>query len=220
MPRRVRSCALIVEGDGDRQAVPLLLRNYLSYIQDYEFRIVSNPIKAGGIRKLLSPGQLERYVPHAANRGEADSVLIILDADEHCPLDLARQCHDRIAALAEARGKPVGLCFLKAEYETLFLFSLASLRAGYRPDAWHPDPPPLPDDLESIRGAKERLKGQMQTASYGEMRDQAAMTPYLDFTALKASRSFRHLCACLNWLRSHDGSGAMVYPVLRSNGAS
>lgn len=219
MPRPVRSCALIVEGDGDQRAVPLLLRTYLAHMQDFEFRVLSNPIKAGGIRKLLSPGQLERYAPHAARRPEADSVLIILDADDHCPVDLVRQCQDRLRRLAEARRKPVGLCFLKAEFETLFLFSLPSIRTGYKPDAWHPDPPSLPDDLESIRGAKERLKGQMRSGSYGEMRDQAAMTPHLDFTALEASRSFRHLRACVDWLRDHDGTGDLVYPMVRATGS-
>jgi hypothetical protein len=212
MPRRVRSCALIVEGDGDRQAVPLLLRNYLAHIEDFAFQIGTNPIRAGNIRKLLSPGKLEQFVPHAMNRQNSDAVLIVLDADQHCPLDLLRQSHDRLHHIAAARQKPVGLCFLKSEYETLFLFSLASIRAGYKPHAWHPDPPALPEDLESVRGAKERLKAQMQAGSYGEMRDQAAMTHHLDFAALEASRSFRHLRACLDWLQTFDGAGHPVYP--------
>jgi len=219
VPRPVRSCALIVEGDGDQRAVPLLLRTYLAHIQDFDFQVLSNPIMAGGIPKLLGPGQLERYAPHAARRPEADSVLIILDADERCPVDLVRQCQDRLNAVTAEWRKPIGLCFLKAEFETLFLFSLPSIRAGYKPDAWHPDPPPLPDDLESIRGAKERLKGQMRSGSYGEMRDQAAMTPHLDFAALEACRSFRHLRACLAWLRAHDGTGDLVYPMVRATGS-
>lgn len=212
MPSRVRSCKLIVEGDGDQQAVPELLRRHLYAIGDYVFQVRPNPIKAGKIRGILNAGKFERLVPHAMNDRDADAVLIILDTDEDCPVDLVRESARRLEALAAARRKPVGLCFLKAEYETLFLYSLASLRAGYGAIPWRPDPPPLPADLEAIRGAKEKLKEHIQDRQYREMRHQAALTAHLDFAALEASRSFRHLRACLDWLRAHDGTGPLVYP--------
>jgi hypothetical protein len=66
--------------------------------------------------------------------------------------------------------------------------------------------------VEGVRDAKGFLNRQMGQGSYKPTRDQAKYVYSLDFAKLAIqSRSFRHLCGCIDFLC--DPNSELVYPV-------
>jgi hypothetical protein len=99
--------------------------------------------------KLLKAGELERTVELAARQTQdADAVLILIDADDDCPAQLALQLLSR--AQARRRDRAMRVVLAKREYEAWFIAAAESL-GGHR--NLLPDLIP-PDDPESIRDAK------------------------------------------------------------------
>lgn len=98
----------IVEGYGDVAAVRVLLRRVLQeQLQCYDVGI-ERPIRVPK-GKLLKPGELERAVNLAARRISAtDGIVVLVDADDDCPAELAPAMATRAAEshLTE-RSRPV-----------------------------------------------------------------------------------------------------------------
>jgi hypothetical protein len=83
-----RSIACVVEGHGDRQAVPLLVRRIAAELCAVHDTEVQSPLRVPRDR-LLKPGELERAVSFAATRVAPDGgVLIVIGADDDCPAEL------------------------------------------------------------------------------------------------------------------------------------
>ena len=79
----------IVEGDGEVQAVPILIRRIAEVVTPGSFPDVPKPIR---VRRdgILKPGEIERSVEFAADQAGPDGrILILLDTDDDCPRDLA-----------------------------------------------------------------------------------------------------------------------------------
>lgn len=177
--------ACIVEGDGDVEAVPILIRRIVPDIapglvlKAHTFR-VSRP-------KLVKPGELERSIELAARRaGKGGAILVVLDSDDDCPATLGPELLDRAR---QARSDlPISVVLAKREFEAWFLASARSLR-GLRGLAGDLEPPP---DPETIRGAKEWLTARMpEGRSYVETLDQSALTASMDLLqAREAAPSF------------------------------
>ena len=84
----------IVEGPGEVEAIPILIRRIAAAISDV-IPHVPRPIRVKRDRFLKS-NELERYVDLAARRcGPAGVVLIVLDADDDCPPGLAATILER-----------------------------------------------------------------------------------------------------------------------------
>ncbi|MXZ23971.1 MAG: hypothetical protein F4Y80_03720 [Caldilineaceae bacterium SB0665_bin_21] len=119
----------IVEGPGDRKAVPDLVRNILWACNHFEIP-VSRAIQTGGKPSLLR--KFEQYLRYAVVEG-CKAILVLLDADEECPrekaADLARK------AMELNLNVPVAIVYAKQEYETWFICSLAPDR-GERIREW------------------------------------------------------------------------------------
>ena len=78
----------IVEGHGDVDATPVLLRRTAQELVPDDFVTIPQPIRVKRNRVAM-PGELERYVELAANKGGTDGrVLVLLDADDDCPSEL------------------------------------------------------------------------------------------------------------------------------------
>ena len=88
----------IVEGHGDVEAVRVLLRRVLQEkLQRYDVAI--EPSIRVPKDKLLKPGELERAVNLAARRTSAtDGIVVLVDADDDCPAELAPAMTARAAA--------------------------------------------------------------------------------------------------------------------------
>lgn len=183
--------ASIVEGDGDLSAVPGLLRRILGeLLSRYDIQ-AARPKPTHGKPNLLR--RLEQFLQYA-KMDDCDAILVILDADEECPVNEARTLATRAAALSLA--VPVAIVYAKSEYETWFIASLSQgTGAAIRERLGISDTEDAPDNLENIRGAKGWLNERMPPSrAYKETQDQGPLTHHIDLElAQLRSRSFRRL---------------------------
>lgn len=165
----------IVEGHGEVLAAPILIQRIAAAaVPDTELS-VPTPIRVNRNR-LLNEGILERYVNLAAQQSGRDGrILIMLDADDDCPRNLASAILRRAA---DARSdRRIGVVLASREYEAWFLAAADSLagRRDLNANATAPDNP------ESIRNAKGWLANRMPSGrAYQETRDQPAFSNLFD----------------------------------------
>jgi hypothetical protein len=176
----------IVEGHGEVQAVPILVRRIAETTHPGHVPELVKPIRVGRNR-FLRGDELERTIELAARQAGPDGcILVLLDADTACPRELAEQIRDRAAAARPDRTIRVVLA--KMEYEAWFLAAAESIagQRGIRADTT------APDDPESIRDAKGWLSDRMPRGqSYSETLDQPALTALFDMAAARRrARSF------------------------------
>ena len=190
----------IVEGEGEVEAVPVLLRRLAAMLAPGLSLHLSRPIRVKR-DKVVKPGELERAVELAARlAGKQGAILILLDAEDDCPATLAPSLLAR--AKQARRDVPLSVVLAKREYEAWFLAAAESLR-GQRNLALDLTSPPEP---EQIRGAKEWLSRQMKGVhAYTPALDQAALTASLDLSTARRADSFdkcyREIARLLNLLR-------------------
>ncbi len=142
----------IVEGQGDVNAVPVLLKRLVKLVNPNVYADV-HPFRASR-SKLVLLGELERAVERAGRGLRAPGVvLIIVDSDDDCPKELAPMLLSRAMDTANRRW-PVGVVLAKSEFESWFIAAAESI-------AGHSALPPhlaAPADPESIRDAKGWLQ--------------------------------------------------------------
>jgi len=198
---------LLVEGQGDERAIPVLLRRLQKESGCFNLHF-DHPIRKRR-SELVSEIPLRQAVQLALQQERGcDGILIVFDGDRDCPKTLA-PCVQTLAQ-TEARGLPCEVVIAHREYEAWFLGSLESLhgKRGIRGDAVsHPAP-------ESVRGAKERLKTSMERGgSYVEVADQPALTALFDLAAAyRNCRSFRRMIHAFGLLASAAGSEIGEWP--------
>lgn len=146
---------LIVEGAGDAEAVPLLIRS----LTDHRVQPMPNPLQKQNVPRLSREGELEKFATHALRR-DGDSVLFLLDVDEGCVFEIVREWVPRLAALQPS--KKIGIGLFVREFESFFLASLDAIAAEYPQYGWSLEGWTAADDHEAPRGVKERLSGRMK----------------------------------------------------------
>ncbi len=198
--------AAIVEGHGECEAVPILVRRIAQTIDPGFVPRILPPLRIPASR-LLKQGEMERSLDFAARKLEGrGGIVIIVDCDwENCcpaeegPLLLRR-------AVATRSDMPIVVVFAKREFEAWFLAAAESLRGKFG----------LPGDLESpahpesIRGAKEWLTEKMPLGrAYAETTDQPAFAAVFDMGAARRADSFdkcyRDIKNMLEQLRHSEG---------------
>ena len=163
----------IVEGHGEVEAVPLLIRRIGQEVSPLSTPDVVKPIRVPR-GSMLKTGELDRYVSLAGIRVGSDGrILILLDAHRDCPAELRTTILER--ARATRSDLPIEVVLANREYESWFIAAVESLR-GVRGISTDTDGP---QDPESIQGAKEWLRDRM-TGSYHPTADQAALTARFD----------------------------------------
>jgi hypothetical protein len=179
----------IVEGDGDKAAVPLLLRRMLAERHGIHDCKILNAQKRGeypSVRKNFDNGFKMAIKENAA-------ILWILDFDcDDCKC--VKKEADALIVRANQlyRGWPIEIAFMVQEYETLFLSDKTATRSVLKAIPAETD---FPADPESIRGAKEWLSNAMpKGVSYKETVHQSKITAALNFDHLiEHSPSFAHI---------------------------
>ena len=207
------SIVIIVEGDGEVEAAPGLIRRILwERLFRYDIpRIKSMPTNSKS--NLLK--RFEQFLEYAIGE-DPDAILALVDADDdECPVEEAMDLANRASALN--LGVPVAVVYAKSEYETWFISSLSE-GTGERIRAMLNIASSViaPEDVEGIRGAKEWLEGHMpQDRGYKETSDQENLTHHIDMELTHSkSRSFRRLCNAVEELvRAIDESEAVVTPM-------
>jgi hypothetical protein len=170
--------AAIVEGDGEVEAVPELLRRYVE-LAGWPGRLRVHPVIRQPASKLLKAGELERHVELAARKlGGPGGIFVLLDCEDDCPAALGPKLLSRVRQAR--RDLPSSLVLAHREFEAWFIGSAASI-AGKRnlpfPLQAHPAP-------ETVRGCKEWLSDKMPRGfGYDEVNDQPALTAVFDLNA-------------------------------------
>lgn len=184
----MRRIATIVEGHGEVEAVPILLRRLAERLSPGFNVDVPRPIRIGRY-KILKAGELERAVGLAARRAGTDGcILILLDAEDDCPAKLGPELLQR--ARGEWADYNIRVVLAKAEYEAWFLASGDSI-AGKRGIAESAAPPSEP---ESIRDAKGWLSAHMPSDQpYRPTLHQPALTAIFDLDSARKAPSFDKL---------------------------
>jgi len=196
----------IVEGQGEEEAVPILLRRLRDTAQAWTLD-VGKPHRRRRTQ-LVKKDSLQTAVRVAALREDCVGILVIFDADDDCPKELAPTLEEW--AREAAGGKACALVMANREYEAWFLASIEELRgtAGILSDATsHPEP-------EAPRDAKGQLEHRMPSgASYSPTVDQAPLTAHFNMeSAYRRCRSFRKLVLAFGVLAAAAGVAPDVWP--------
>jgi len=176
--------ALIVEGEGDVAAVPVLLRRVAAALQRHDLEVQMPPARVSRTVIAREP-ELRRYVELMARKvGPGDAIVVMFDADDDCPAQLG----PRLSAWAREQrpDRRTLVVAIPREFEAWLLASAVSLR-GKRGLPVNLEPPER--DPEQIRDAKGWLARQMPRR-YHETVDQAPLTACFDLQAARACPSF------------------------------
>jgi hypothetical protein len=176
---------LIVEGHGEEQAAPVLIRR-IAHERGF-YGSLDCSVRRLTKSQLVKPTELERAVEALSRQmGRGQAIMVLMDADEDCPANLSAELKAR--CLAAHAHLNVSIVLANREYEGWFLAAASSL-AGQRGLSSVLIPPAHP---ESISGAKEWLTAQMPSdQAYSPTRHQAAFSQRIDLTQARAARSFR-----------------------------
>lgn len=192
----------IVEGQGEVEALPVLLRRLCEWRSPAKFAQVLEPIRVRRDRFLNRDDEFRKYLLLAAAKcGEDGWVLVLLDADDDCPAELSVEILSRVRTCVPHRR--VSVVMANREYEAWFIAASRSLHGsrGFAVDQCeHIDP-------ETPRNAKGWIRARMAAGTYREITDQPAFSALMDLQqAFDHSRSFRKLCT--EWDRqSNENDG-------------
>ncbi|WP_168801644.1 DUF4276 family protein [Glycomyces buryatensis] len=185
--------APIVEGHGEREAVQALLARLLPWLDDQRYVHVHPPnrkprdllLKSHGLAAALREAMTLRPLP--------SGVLIMIDADDECPMTLAE--HLRDLAKVVHPDAPSFVVIPNREFEAWFLAAASSFAGKFGlPEDLRPPPDP-----EAIRDAKGWFTKRMPRGRpYKPAVHQKQFAKLLDLDAARgSSRSFRKLCSDL-----------------------
>ena len=199
--------ACIVEGHGEVEAVPVLIRRIANQLDPPLGVHLPKPLRVSR-SKLLQPNECERAITFSAMKvGGRGGILLLVDAERDCPAELGPSLAERCR---NARGDlPIAVVLAKSEFEAWFLAAAVSLRGkrGLPHDLSAPDHP------ESVRGAKEWLSNRMPgNKHYRETSDQPALTQEFDLVAARENapsfdKCFREITALLASVHERFANG-------------
>ena len=195
----------IVEGHGDVEAFPILLRRLLEQAEVWSV-CVGRPIRRPRSRLATKDGVVDA-VELARRQSDCRAILVLFDGDDDCPAELGPAVQSW--ASAAARDVPCEVCIAHREYEAWFLATADSLR-GHRSVRTDATPHSSPDDP---RGAKRELERRMKRGDYKETIHQPAFSQMLCLShAFRRSRSFRKLVESFGSLLSAMGQQTGGWP--------
>lgn len=177
---------LVVEGAGDRGAVPVLLRAYLHSVNDYR-DVLGRPVPAHGRDKALRKGGLEGFVATAASRPGCVGVLVVLDGEGDPVSTLGPELLVRAQSVT---GKPVFIALADCDFESWLYASAETLDLNLMFD-------------ESCRGQGE-IAAAIRPAKYVKPTWQPRLTGRMDLQLAKGrSKSLCYAFEQFEILRGH-----------------
>ncbi len=214
-PKRL---VLLVEGQGDVEAAPILIARVLQEHEAFDAVFLDGrPLRVGEYSKLqrsdkytvtrqLDFGEWRRLLRVAAGRPDVGGCVLLLDGDSPAGVAGKPFCAMRAAQLLVAEAKKVGagklfslaVVFACMEFESWLIGGVDSLVGGVFSDGRREIQKltePVPGDPESApRDAKGWFRKVMATG-YKPTRDQAELTRLVDLNAVRSRkmRSFRRL---------------------------
>jgi|ADGO01.1.fsa_nt_gi hypothetical protein len=154
---------LVVEGPGDANALPILLRKVLAREGIYA-DVLGKPVACNGRQKALAPRGLEGFVAVAAARPGCRAVLVVLDGEGDPVCDVGPQL---LARAKSVTSLPVAVCLADCSYEDWLYASCETLDIG------------LPSYDPSVRGTAA-IKQALRPGKYVKPTWQPRLTTKLD----------------------------------------
>lgn len=186
----------IVEGYGEVESVPVLLRRLVEASGAFQL-VIKRPFRRNRT-ELVQESSLRDTVRIVLRQG-CEGILILLDADDDCPKDLAPTIQAWVRD--EAGSTPCEVVLANREYEAWLLASAVGF--GASPVA----------DVETVRDAKGKLKHLLNLDSYTPTADQPSLTARFDLAAANRScRSFRRLVNAFRQVAAGAGSELTDWP--------
>jgi hypothetical protein len=184
----VRYLASVVEGHGEVEALPALIRRIGDAVGFVGALHVNPPIRVKSGSFLNDQDYFHKYVALAAGKAAErnGSLLILLDCDDDCPATVGPALLRR--AQAARANVNIFVALAHREFETWFITAAPSLR-GRR---GLPQDLKAPHDAEKIRDAKGWLSDRMST-SYDPVIHQLEFTREFDLKLARTNRSFDRL---------------------------
>lgn len=168
MPLRI---ALVVEGYGDRDAVPIVVRRYLHSVGEWEIA-PGKPLNAKGRGNLTKNGQLEKFVRQAVREPGAGGVLVVLDTESEPACELGPALLQRAA---EAAGPlPARVCLAVRKFENWIAAS------DLHEPAWKPG-----EAGYEGGGADAAIRAWSPTGVYAKTAMQATFATRLDLSLVR-----------------------------------
>lgn len=197
----------LVEGHGEVEAVPVLLRRLLVEAQCHAVA-VGHPIRRTQAQFRSKEG-VQAAVKLALLQRDCAAVVILFDGEDDCPKELAEKVRAWAREVATG-GVACDVVVAYREYETWFLDAIESLRGKYgiRQDAT------VPTDPENTRNAKGVLEEFMPAhRAYSETGDQPGMSAAFDMgLAYRRNRSFRKLVKVVGEVLSQIQQPLQTWP--------
>lgn len=193
MNKPTQQLHLIVEGQGDKEAMPVLVRKILNHHQLFHIGL-TEPQISGDVHK--SRKRFDDFLRYALKN--QCPILWILDCDDKeigCPVKHVAHFQTAMKSMHLPGMQPIEFAFFVQEFESLFLAEINALRSFYQ----------LPDTLKIDANAAMRrdAKGEIsrllpKSRGYKETIDQAKITHRLDLaTCARVSRDYRHFESAL-----------------------
>ena len=201
------SIATIVEGHGECEAVPALIRRIALDVDPGFVPHVMPPHRIP-VAKLRRQDELERAVKLACMKlKRKGGIIILVDCDDGCPAQEGPELLARAKKVCPEPNLPISVILAKKEFEAWFLAAAESLAGsrGLPLTLAHPAEP------EQIRDAKGWLSKQMcRGSAYTETSDQTAMTCLFDMSVARTlsdsfNKCYRDIFSMLCKLRLAEG---------------
>ena len=187
---------LIVEGQGDQEAVPILVRKILWELKPELTLHLPPPFRVKR-HQIIKEEEFRRALELVSRRaGQGGCILVLLDADDDLPCTLGPKL--RGWAREHHSNMKVEVALARKTFEAWFIASAVSLRGkcGLPQDLLSPVDP---DEVSSPKGwVKDRMKAGGR--SYKETLDQPKLAAHLSVTEARRSKSFNKLCVKLGRL--------------------
>ncbi|MER6663208.1 hypothetical protein ABT256_01565 [Amycolatopsis japonica] len=170
---------LIIEGFGDRGAIPLLLRNYLHSRGIYS-DILGKPIPLKGKSSATKDKGIEGYAAAAASRPGCKGLLVVLDADDEMPCKEGPELLQRVATITPV---PCVIAIAERDYEDWIYASAETLEID------------IAEFSPAARGLKE-ITNALRPEKYRKPIWQPKLTARIDFDLARSrSSSFNRFLA-------------------------
>jgi Domain of unknown function (DUF4276) len=189
----MRTILPIVEGEGDKQAVPALIHKILQAKGLTDVR-VAKPHAFKAFPENKNPTAFLNHLKQATTYAEQDNAHILwtFDCDDDCPIECVRHFNNIIETEKPFIPQNIQLkfAFFVREFESLFLSEANAAREILSISTKRD----FPENAEKIRNTKGELSKLLPNGkAYKESRDQLAITKKLNLDILRQnSRCFRH----------------------------
>jgi len=210
----MKRLVLLVEGDGDVAAAPILAKRLLAEYAAFDAVILDErPFRVGEYSKISKNGfsDWRRLLAAAAKKKDCAACVLLLYGDSRVRVDDQPFCAMRAARHLAAEARKVGggvrfsvaIVFACMEFESWLIAGASSLVGKCFSDGRQviakmtTEVPPAPESAP--RDAKGWFRSAMGPGGYSPTRDQAELTRLIDLNAIRSRpmRSFRRLESAL-----------------------